>query len=64
MMEDRKIMPVKLFAPVGLLLICGSNLVNRFITPMPDFVMGSLMGIGIGLMIMSIIKFKRSKATV
>ena len=63
-MKIRKpLLPVKLFIPIGLLLTCGTSLINKFIMPLPDFIIGALMGMGIGLMIVGLIKLKRANAS-
>ena len=58
------ILTYRLLVPLGLLFIVAGLLVNHF-TKMPDFYQGGLMGVGIGVMIVSLIKqlpFKRSQA--
>lgn len=62
-MERKPLMPLKMMLPIGLLLIAGTSIINRFVVVLPDFATGSLMGIGIGLMIVSIIKQNRAKAS-
>lgn len=47
-----------LFLVVGLLVSSISQIVSHFIK-MPDFVSGSMMGIGIGIMLLAFIRQKR-----
>lgn len=44
--------------PIGLMISGATHIVSHFIT-MPDFVRGSLIGIGIGIMILAFIKPRR-----
>jgi hypothetical protein len=50
-----------IFLFIGLLIISVSQIVLHF-TTMPDFVTGSLMGIGIGIMLLAIIRPKPKAA--
>ncbi|HTH81826.1 MAG TPA: hypothetical protein VL490_02750 [Mucilaginibacter sp.] len=60
-MENKK-QVVKWFVPIGLLLIFGVTLIDRFITPLPDSSKGLLMGAGIGIMIVGLIKQRQLKS--
>jgi hypothetical protein len=58
-MSIRKLpFPERLFVPIGLLLVTVPFLVNDWV-PVPDFLRGALMGLGIGLEIIGIIKLKK-----
>ncbi len=54
-MENKRNL-IRLYIPVGLLLVCGSTLINHLIMPLPDAVNGFITGAGIGLLIMGLIK--------
>ncbi len=54
--------PLKFFIPAGLLIVTTTSLINRLVIHMPDFLTGTLMGAGIGLMIVSLLKYKRPDA--
>jgi len=57
----RPLIPEKAFIPLGLFIICGTFLVSHDWIKMPDFVTGSLMGLGIGLEIMGVINLKKAR---
>lgn len=48
--------------PIGLLIICTSQIVAHY-TKLSDFVMGATTGIGIGLMVVSLIMTKKKTAS-
>jgi len=52
--------PERLWIPIGLLLETVPFLVNDWVH-VPDFVRGSLMGLGIGMEIMGMIKLKKKQ---
>jgi len=61
MKSKRSLMPERALIPLGLFIICGTFLVSHDWIKMPDFVTGSLMGLGIGLEIMGVINFKKAR---
>lgn len=52
----------RLLLPVGMALIVAGSLVGHF-TKMPDSYQGGLMGGGIGIMIVSLVKLRQLKRT-
>jgi hypothetical protein len=53
---------VRIFVPLGLLLVIVPSLVNHYIL-IPDFLRGLIMGLGIGLEILGVIKLKEHKTS-
>jgi len=60
-MKHKKVLKPELrLVAIGLLLVTMPFLINDWI-PVPDFVRGALMGIGIGLEIIGLIRINRRK---
>ena len=53
--EKMKVNKKILLLPAGLIIIAAGQISAHYIQ-MPDFVLGSLMGVGIGVMVLSLIK--------
>ncbi len=51
----------KILIASGLLIVSASQIVAHY-TKLPDFISGSIVGIGIGLMIVSFLKDKKTTA--
>ncbi|NCD69378.1 hypothetical protein [Mucilaginibacter agri] len=59
----KPLLPVRFLIPIGLLIISASFVVKHF-AAVPDFADGFLKGIGIGILVLSLIFLSRSKQTV
>ena len=46
---------LQLLLPIGLLIVCCTPLLNHYM-PLPDFLSGFLQGVGLGLMLVVLIK--------
>jgi hypothetical protein len=52
---------IRLLFATGLFFIVATQLLSRYI-PIPDLVLGTFMGIGIGVEIIALVKFKKFKS--
>ncbi|WP_377166306.1 hypothetical protein [Mucilaginibacter terrae] len=56
----KPIMPLRFLLPIGLLLMAASFILKRFVA-LPHFANGTLMGVGIGIIFLSLVYYANTK---
>jgi hypothetical protein len=56
----KPVIPLRFLLPIGLFLLSASFMVKHFVT-LPDFANGLLIGVGIGIIFLSLIYYANTK---